>query len=662
MPQITDQAEDDLNGAVDTVTTSWVLTSATEFPDPTKGQYWVWCWDKVTFPNPGDDANAERARVTAKTSNTLTVVRGEAGQTAKAHSDAAAVAMLVDEFNQKCFDRYDISCFGADMTGVADGTASFQKALDASYVDGWPVYIPPGTVLINGTLNDTGGLNCRIFGADRDASIFKDNNSTGPSLRFVVQFGSWRFENFQIELAQSKPTFNAWEFESQTSDIVFTNFKIEGKSKNIGAILDFDQCWNVTFIDIVVRQYQGIGVNVKNDGLNGGNYRFIGGHFVFGRVGVQCKGTALNNSMLFDGTKWAFNQGSDHVNLTSLATFTAGSTSVNIGTGRINLSPNQHAFHLSNDNFGETRIMTNYDSGTGLATLSSGLENDWTSETSLELIIGSLSVITGQLSANTTFIATHHEFAAVVLHEAQGTVMVAPLFNDQETISQSKGVNFDTDITPLATFGLYLVGRNTRGTTILNPRYTTDRSDDFLCKIIDAAGDAGKPVGTTFIESIFRDVGGGESTKNNPFSRNANTSSTLSMGDGKIFIDTAEIKNFDPSTGSVIVDIPRASLSGTILFGITEVADAAHTILPGDYTIEMTSQTAARTVTLPGAPDTGREIRVVKSATGGDAITIDRNGNLINGAATNSTITVQHTMHWFYWVGGNTGWKSWSHT
>ena len=65
----------------DAVATSIVLVGGegAELPDPAEGNYNLVWWDSTTYSDPADDPNAEIVRVTALSTDTLTVTRGVEG-------------------------------------------------------------------------------------------------------------------------------------------------------------------------------------------------------------------------------------------------------------------------------------------------------------------------------------------------------------------------------------------------------------------------------------------------------------------------------------------------------------------------------------------------------------------------------------------------------
>lgn len=73
-----------LNGAIDNITTSIVITSATDLPTLSGSQYYF-----LTLEGGG---NVEIVKVTARTTTTLTVVRGQDGTSGTAFSDGAVIS------------------------------------------------------------------------------------------------------------------------------------------------------------------------------------------------------------------------------------------------------------------------------------------------------------------------------------------------------------------------------------------------------------------------------------------------------------------------------------------------------------------------------------------------------------------------------------------
>ena len=82
--QIINAADTTLNGAINASTTSVVVTDGSIYPS--EGDYWITIEDEIL-------------KVTARSTNTLTVVRGQDGTTGASHSDGSTVSAIITETN-----------------------------------------------------------------------------------------------------------------------------------------------------------------------------------------------------------------------------------------------------------------------------------------------------------------------------------------------------------------------------------------------------------------------------------------------------------------------------------------------------------------------------------------------------------------------------------
>ena len=80
-------------GGLNATDISVVVTDATQLPD--SGDFLATMWDKITYPDPCDDPNAEIVKATGVSGNTLTIERGQENTTGKAHANGQAVEMLI---------------------------------------------------------------------------------------------------------------------------------------------------------------------------------------------------------------------------------------------------------------------------------------------------------------------------------------------------------------------------------------------------------------------------------------------------------------------------------------------------------------------------------------------------------------------------------------
>lgn len=83
---------------------------------------------------------------------------------------------------------YDVKAFGAKGDSTTDDTTAIQAAIDAvSLTVGGVVYFPPGTYKVSATLSQTGGFNCTLRGAGKNASIIAPTTALAglPVIKFI---------------------------------------------------------------------------------------------------------------------------------------------------------------------------------------------------------------------------------------------------------------------------------------------------------------------------------------------------------------------------------------------------------------------------------------------------------------------------------------------
>ena len=107
------------------VATSVVLETGdgAKLPQPsTDGEYNVVWWDSTTYPDPADDPNVEIVRVTARSSDTLTVTRGQESTSAAAHNTAGRTYKMVLGPTAKTIDDLLGSISVQTVSGTLDGS------------------------------------------------------------------------------------------------------------------------------------------------------------------------------------------------------------------------------------------------------------------------------------------------------------------------------------------------------------------------------------------------------------------------------------------------------------------------------------------------------------------------------------------------------------
>ncbi len=77
------------SGGINASATSVIVADASQLPD--SGNFLATMWDKITYPDPCDDPNAEIIKVTGVVGNVLTIMRGQEDTVGKAHANGQAV-------------------------------------------------------------------------------------------------------------------------------------------------------------------------------------------------------------------------------------------------------------------------------------------------------------------------------------------------------------------------------------------------------------------------------------------------------------------------------------------------------------------------------------------------------------------------------------------
>lgn len=106
----TNNAVTTLNGAINGTTTTIVVSDGSVFPNPTGGDYF---WLTLT-----DDTNIEIVQVTARSTNSLTVVRGQDGTSGTAFADGDKAQLRITAIGLGEFAQLT----GATFTGGVDAT------------------------------------------------------------------------------------------------------------------------------------------------------------------------------------------------------------------------------------------------------------------------------------------------------------------------------------------------------------------------------------------------------------------------------------------------------------------------------------------------------------------------------------------------------------
>ena len=108
-----------------------------KLPAPaTDGAFNVVWYNSSDYSDPGDDPNVEIVRVTARSTNTLTITRAQEDTTAKTHNTAGKVYKMVLAMTKKMIDDIPTKATGTELnTGTDDAKFATAKSLaDSDYI------------------------------------------------------------------------------------------------------------------------------------------------------------------------------------------------------------------------------------------------------------------------------------------------------------------------------------------------------------------------------------------------------------------------------------------------------------------------------------------------------------------------------------------------
>jgi hypothetical protein len=130
------------------------------FPDPAAdGAFNLVWWNSTDYADPSDDPNVEVVRCTARSTDTLTITRGQEGTAPQTHNTAGKTYKVALAFTKRSHDLIrtslllvDVRDKGAVLDGTTDDTAAFQNAIDAIGTMGGKVIFQQGKARIASNL------------------------------------------------------------------------------------------------------------------------------------------------------------------------------------------------------------------------------------------------------------------------------------------------------------------------------------------------------------------------------------------------------------------------------------------------------------------------------------------------------------------------------
>lgn len=120
-----------MSNGVNTSITSIVVTDASKLYN--QGNFFITVWNGTDYSSPSSDPNMEIMLVTNVSSNTLTVIRGQDGTSAKTHSNGDKVEMLL---NKGILDEYETAITNLQLntaTSWGDGLIFSNFEVDLDY-------------------------------------------------------------------------------------------------------------------------------------------------------------------------------------------------------------------------------------------------------------------------------------------------------------------------------------------------------------------------------------------------------------------------------------------------------------------------------------------------------------------------------------------------
>lgn len=177
-------AKGTLSTTYDDAATSIVLIAGDGARFPTAPFNAVW-WNSTDFPDPADDGLAEIVRVTAKSTDTFTITRGQEGTAAQTHDLGGKVYKLIAPLTAKVINdemlpvarasgNYDVDVTG--NLGFDIGSSLTLSAVTSARV----AATTPGMVMdISGTVAGIGDVD----GNNSNAALLVDDNVGVVGLR-----------------------------------------------------------------------------------------------------------------------------------------------------------------------------------------------------------------------------------------------------------------------------------------------------------------------------------------------------------------------------------------------------------------------------------------------------------------------------------------------
>jgi hypothetical protein len=295
--QLKNNASGTLATAISASDTGIVLTTGNgaSFPALGAGDYFY-----ATLESTG--GTFEVIKVTARSGDSMTVVRAQEGSTANSFAAGSRIELrvtgasvtdflqsgtgaVIRNFRDKLREAVSVKDFGAVGDGVADDTAAIQRAVD-NFVGEGCLFFPEGTYLITSPIL----VNKRLWiKGDNSFGTTIKNNGTGDALQFTVTWYQ-RISNIRIEgNASSRDGIRL-----ETSHFVMYDVWCASNGRH-GLFVNPDT-YILSAINCTFFQNDSDGVNAVASGFAGqiNDMQFVNCGFWFNNVGLRINAIAAS--------------------------------------------------------------------------------------------------------------------------------------------------------------------------------------------------------------------------------------------------------------------------------------------------------------------------------------------------------------------------------
>jgi hypothetical protein len=390
----------------------------------------VWAQKRL---RPHLDPDAETMAVVdvtgSGTTRTVKVIRAREGSSAGAHATAGTTYVMTAVFSaghiETSVPEVTPQMFGADAWSlggsVPEIATPFRRMASYSLKNGNACRIPHGIYRIATAVDvlnafdygddsadnipDARQFNFRLSGAGMEGGTeIRDEVSSGPMLKFERPSGC---SSFRLEL--NGITFKNAQTSGANKDAKFAHAMIElEKMTHLNSVirecsfrsLDSGQKADalVRLVDCFMVDFErcyfdlgaiGTGVRLENPTINGGECGFPKCHFnnVDG-ASIYAEGSSVIQQLELTKAKFVGSGGHSRIRVGSgtgtIGDFTAAATVLDIGTGHTLVAGD--ALWIGNDNKAELVYVSSYSSPD--VTLEAGLVNDYSSDGTVEVIVG----------------------------------------------------------------------------------------------------------------------------------------------------------------------------------------------------------------------------------------------------------------------------------